>query len=92
MSLLIVISEVPEIPRPEVGKGRVRRHIVGSLAGERDSLRGSSVKLGMSQERLAWHPRKDDTHKSRSANGSLAGESVRTELGTLPLVRAWLAA
>ena len=29
-----------------------------------DSLRGSSVKLGTMQRRLAWPLRKDDTHKS----------------------------
>ena len=33
-----------------------------------DSLRGSSVKLGTTQRRLAWRVRKDDTHKSRSVN------------------------
>ena len=33
-----------------------------------DSLRGSSVKLGTIQRRLAWPLRKDDTHKSRSVN------------------------
>ena len=31
-----------------------------------DSVRGSSVKLGTIQRRLARPPRKDDTHKSRS--------------------------
>jgi hypothetical protein len=31
-----------------------------------DSLRGSSVKIGTIQRRLAWPLRKDDTHKSRS--------------------------
>ena len=35
---------------------------------ETDSLRGSSVKLGTMQRRLAWPLRKDDTHKSRSVN------------------------
>ena len=30
------------------------------------SLRGSSVKIGTIQKRLAWPLRKDDTHKSRS--------------------------
>ena len=30
-----------------------------------DSLRGSSVKIGTIQRRLAWPLRKDDTHKSR---------------------------
>ena len=33
-----------------------------------DSLRGSSVKIGTIQRRLAWPLRKDDTHKSRSGN------------------------
>ena len=32
------------------------------------SLRGSSVKIGTIQRRLAWPPRKDDTHKSISVN------------------------
>ena len=31
-----------------------------------DSFRGSSVKIGTIQSRLAWPLRKDDTHKSRS--------------------------
>ena len=31
-----------------------------------DPFRGSSVKLGTIQRRLAWPLRKDDTHKSRS--------------------------
>ena len=35
---------------------------------ERDSLRGSSVKIGTIQRRLAWPLRKDDTPKSRSVN------------------------
>ena len=33
-----------------------------------DSLRGSSVKIGTIQRRLAWPLRKDDTHKTRSVN------------------------
>ena len=33
-----------------------------------DSLRGSSVKIGTIQRRLAWPLRKDDAHKSRSVN------------------------
>ena len=32
------------------------------------SLRGSSVKIGTIQRRLAWPLRKDDAHKSRSVN------------------------
>ena len=31
-----------------------------------DSLRGSSVNIGTIQRILAWPPRKDDAHKSRS--------------------------
>ena len=33
-----------------------------------DTLRGSSVKIGTIQRRLAWPLRKDDTHKSRSVH------------------------
>ena len=36
-----------------------------------DSLRGSSVKIGTMQRRLAWPLRKDDTHKSRSVSNFL---------------------
>ena len=36
-----------------------------------DSLRGSSVKIGTIQRRLAWPLRKDDTHKSRSETSFL---------------------
>ena len=51
-----------------------------------DSLRGSSVKIGTIQRRLAWPLRKDDTHKSRSVNNFLSipplaavhGRRVRT--------------
>ena len=39
-----------------------------SCQGLLDSLRGSSVKIGTIQRRLAWPLRKDDTHKSRSVN------------------------
>ena len=43
-----------------------------------DSLRGSSVKIGTIQRRLAWPLRKDDTHKSRSVN-SLTKQSSKKE-------------
>ena len=36
-----------------------------------DSLRGSSVKIGTIQRRLAWPLRKDDTHKARSVTNFL---------------------
>ena len=42
-----------------------------------DSLRGSSVKIGTIQRRLAWPLRKDDTHKSRSVNNFL---KIRAEV------------
>ena len=50
----------------EYARGKTYAH-----TGE-DSLRGSSVKLGTMQRRLAWLLRKDDTHTSRSVNISLA--------------------
>ena len=47
-----------------------------------DSLRGSSVKLGTMQRRLAWPPRKDDTQKSRSvSNWCLSWRHRRVSLG-----------
>ena len=36
-----------------------------------DTFRGSSVKIGTIQRRLAWPLRKDDTHKSRSVTSFL---------------------
>ena len=46
-----------------------RQYIYLSIRkGKTDSLRGSSVKIGTIQRRLAWPLRKDDTHKSRSVN------------------------
>ena len=42
-----------------------------------DSLRGSSVKIGTIQRRLAWPLRKDDTHKSRSVNNFLPQHVLR---------------
>ena len=45
-----------------------------------DSLRGSSVKIGTIQRRLAWPLRKDDTHKSRSVNNFF--ERRRTKCGS----------
>ena len=41
-----------------------------------DSLRGSSVKIGTIQRRLAWPLRKDDTHKSRSVNNFFTVNSM----------------
>ena len=45
-----------------------------------DSLRGSSVKIGTMQRKLAWPLRKDDTHKSRSVHNFLRIFS-RSDLG-----------
>ena len=46
-------------PRPRGVTASQRRQTLS------DSLRGSSVKIGTIQRRLAWPLRKDDTHKSR---------------------------
>ena len=42
----------------------------------KDTLRGSSAKLGTIQRRLAWPLRKGGTHKSRSANKSAAQRAL----------------
>ena len=59
-----------------------------------DSLRGSSVKIGTIQRRLAWPLRKDDTHKSRSVNNFFLSR-IRVEDGPaspgLLLVWEWKA-
>ena len=52
-------------PRPRGVTASQRRQTLS------DSLRGSSVKIGTIQRRLAWPLRKDDTHKSRSVNNFL---------------------
>jgi hypothetical protein len=44
-----------------------------------DSLRGSSVKIGTIQRRLAWPLRKDDTHKSRSVNSRFHAHTPTVE-------------
>ena len=41
-----------------------------------DSLRGSSVKIGTIQRRLAWPLRKDDTHKSRRVHNFFCSSSI----------------
>ena len=50
-----------------------------------DSLRGSSVKIGTIQRRLAWPLRKDDTHKSRSVLNFLANSRIGPALRRLVL-------
>ena len=52
-------------PRPRGVTASQRRQTLS------DSLRGSSVKIGTIQRRLAWPLRKDDTHKSRSVHNFL---------------------
>ena len=42
--------------------------IASSVAVKKDSIRGSSVKLGPIERRLAWPLREDDTHTSRSVS------------------------
>ena len=51
---------------PEMLSQRISAGIIS--VGRLDSLRGSSVKIGAIQRRLARFLRKDDTHKSRSVN------------------------
>jgi len=54
-----------------------------------DSLRGSSVKIGTIQRRLAWPLRKDDTHKSRSvSNFFLPPPLYLRRAKALPTLRA----
>ena len=53
---------------------------------ELDSLRGSSVKIGTIQRRLAWPLRKDDTHKSRSVNNFFAS-ALHTTMRMICLLR-----
>ena len=62
-------SPVAELPTSLRTTGSQHMHFdaIDSL----DSLRGSSVKIGTIQRRLAWPLRKDDTHKSRSVNNFL---------------------
>ena len=55
-----------------------------------DSFRGSSVKIGTIQRRLAWPLRKDDTHKSRSVNSFFGeGQVGPGQPGPAPIGRGW---
>ena len=67
------------------------KHCKALFSHRLDSLRGSSVKIGTIQRRLAWPLRKDDTHKSRSVNnfftfshgsGCIPASSLWTGLGS----------
>ena len=53
----------PATPEPDRKRSERGRSV--SLE-DKDSLRGSSVNVGALEGRLAWPPRKDDVHKSRS--------------------------
>ena len=58
-----------------------------------DSLRGSSVKIGTIQRRLAWPLRKDDTHKSRSVNNFFCqSKPARCICARLALCSCWTTA
>ena len=65
-----------------VAHGILGPPIVGNLPKRNlvmlDPLRGSSVKIGTIQRRLAWPLRKDDTHKSRSVNNFFAKMSFES--------------
>ena len=67
-ALRCLTSEVERDPVHSTRYGRRRQPILRKMHEplQLDSLRGSSVKIGTIQRRLAWPLRKDDTHKSRS--------------------------
>ena len=67
-ALRCLTSEVERDPVHSTRYGRRRQVILRKMHEplQLDSLRGSSVKIGTIQRRLAWPLRKDDTHKSRS--------------------------
>ena len=56
-------------PRPSQHPTRTVKQHVAKIP---DSLRGSSVRIGTIQRRLAWPLRKDDTHRSRNENSETA--------------------
>ena len=74
-ALCCLTSEVERDPVHSTRYGRRRQAILRKMPEplQLDSLRGSSVKIGTIQRRLAWPLRKDDTHKSRSVNNFLPG-------------------
>ena len=49
----------------------VGRLLQSDLMSQSDSFRGTSVKIGTIQRRLAWPLRKDDTHKLRRVDDFL---------------------
>ena len=62
--------------RRHESRHQVARHCRFASLRCLDSLRGSSVKIGTIQRRLAWPLRKDDTHKSRSVNNFLPNQTM----------------
>ena len=67
------LLHLTKVPRPNCLSHRFLHDspLQGVHTTSLDSLRGSSVKIGTIQRRLAWPLRKDDTHKSRSVNSFL---------------------
>ena len=54
-----------------------------------DSFRGTSVKIGTIQRRLAWPLRKDDTHKSRSVQCFLLLFALQAQTGHIERASLW---
>ena len=61
-----------------------RRGCALYVVGASDSLRGSSVKIGTIQRRLAWPLRQDDTHKSRRVDNFVQGIPLCRSFGSAP--------
>ena len=74
----------PAHPGYEGRRLQVRRDMHFRATGLLDSLRGSSVKIGTIQRRLAWPLRKNDTHKSRSVNDFFVALTAQSE--TFPTI------
>ncbi len=87
MKLLVLICKAARFPKLYATQSA---HDPARLKQERsdsrlklsdlDSLRGSSVKIGTIQRRLAWPLRKDDTHKSRSVYNFFATADLKPAL------------
>ena len=93
MLLLLLLSPLPSLlPLPYYTAGEHRRCFDTATRAsalmyaysELDSLRGSSVKIGTIQRRLAWPLRKDDTHKSRSVKMYAYSETYLKYANTHP--------
>ena len=75
--------EVAALDPDHAGPWLGNRQIERSRDATMDSLRGSSVKIGTMQRRLAWPLCKDDTHKSKPGRDEEAG-TMATNRGTSP--------